>query len=91
MSTDFLDNSYSSNFKSPSQNKVQSFLNDLRTLLNTYDVKLYSHDCEVYIKGQGYIGYLEDNVETVEIVEGEETLYSSYKSITSDDWLLFLF
>lgn len=84
MSTESLDNSYSTSFSSTSQNKVQNFLNDLRTLLNKYDVKLYSHECEVYIKGQGYIGYLEDNVETVEIVEGEETLYSSYRSIASE-------
>lgn len=86
MSTESLDNSYSTSFSSTSQNKVQNFLNDLRTLLNKYDVKLYSHECEVYIKGQGYIGYLEDNVETVEIVEGEETLYSSYRSIASEVW-----
>ena len=61
---------------------VRYFLNDLRALLDKHKVKLYSHECEVYIEGQGYIGYLEDNVETVDIVEGEETLYSSQKSIT---------
>ena len=56
-------------------------MNDLRDLLDKYDVKLYSHDCEVYIKGKGYIGYLEDNIETIDIVEGEETLYFSLKTI----------
>ena len=64
--------------------RIKYFLNDLRSLLDKHKVKLYSHECEVYIEGQGYIGYLEDNVETVDIVEGEETLYSSKKSITID-------
>ena len=73
-----------SQFGSSTDEKVKQFLNDLRTLLDKHNVKLYSHECEVYIEGQGYIGYLEDNVETVDIVEGEETLYSSQKSITID-------
>jgi hypothetical protein len=64
--------------------RVKYFLNDLRALLDKHRVKLYSHECEVYIEGQGYIGYLEDNVETIDIVEGEETLYTSQKSITID-------
>jgi hypothetical protein len=64
-----------------SSNKVKNFLNDLRDLLNKHDVKLYGEGCEVYIKSLGYIGYLEDNIQTVEIIEGEETLYSSYKCL----------
>ena len=64
-----------------SKDNIKDFLNDLRDLLDNYDVKLYSNDCEVYIKGRGYIGYLEDNIETIDIVEGEETLYSSLKTI----------
>ena len=72
----------SSQISSSSDARVKYFLNDLRALLDKHKVKLYSHECEVYIEGQGYIGYLEDNVETIEIVEGEETIYSSQKSIT---------
>ena len=53
-------------------------------MLDKHRVKLYSHECEVYIEGKGYVGYLEDNVETIDIVEGEETLYASQKSITID-------
>jgi len=71
-----------SQFSSSTDERVKYFLNDLRDLLDKHKVKLYSHECEVYIEGQGYVGYLEDNVETVDIVEGEETLYSSQKSIT---------
>ncbi len=71
-----------SQFGSSTDEKVKQFLNDLRMLLDKHNVKLYSHECEVYIEGQGYIGYLEDNVETIDIVEGEETLYSSAKSIS---------
>jgi len=67
-----------------SDKRVNYFLNDLRALLDKHNVKLYSHECEVYIEGQGYVGYLEDNVETIDIVEGEETLYTSQKSITID-------
>lgn len=79
MTTDFIEKDYSG-FKSTSKNEIKDFLNDLRLLLDKHKVKLYSHECEVYISGQGYVGYLEDNVETVEIVEGEKTLYSSKKS-----------
>ena len=64
-----------------SKDNIEDFLSDLRNLLDNYDVKLYSNDCEVYIKGRGYIGYLEDNIETIDIVEGEETLYSSLKTV----------
>lgn len=66
---------------SNSNERVKHFLDDLRNLLDKHRIKLYSHECEVYIEGQGYIGYLEDNVETVDIIEGEETLFSSQKSI----------
>ena len=71
-------------FTSSADERVKYFLNDLRVLLDKHKVKIYSHECEVYIEGQGYVGYLEDNVETVDIVEGEETLYSSQKSIIID-------
>jgi len=73
-----------SQFISNSDKRVKYFLDDLRSLLDKHKVKLYGHECEVYIEGQGYIGYLEDNVETIDIVEGEETLYTSQKSITID-------
>jgi len=66
---------------SNSDERVKQFLNELRELLDKHRIKLYGHECEVYIEGQGYIGYLEDNVETVDITEGEETLFSSRKSI----------
>lgn len=81
--TGFTEIDYS-HLSSNSDERVRHFLNDLRSLLDKHKVKLYSHECEVYIEGQGYIGYLEDNVETVDIVEGEASLYSSQKSITID-------
>lgn len=79
MSTGFVEKDYT-NFNSSSTKKIQSFLDDLRNVLDKHDVKLYSHECEVYINGQGYIGYLEDNVDSVNIVDGNETLYTSYKT-----------
>lgn len=69
------------NISTNSTEKVISFLNDLRDVLNKHDVKLYGEGCEVYIKNLGYIGYLEDNIQTIEIIEGDETLYSSYKCL----------
>lgn len=82
MNTGFTEKDYTGFDATPAE-KIVNFLNDLRDCLNKHNVKLYSHECEVYIEGQGYIGYLEDNVETVEITEGEETLYTSYKSLSS--------
>ena len=79
--TEFSEIDYSQ-FSPNADERVKCFLNDLRALLDKHKVKLYSHECEVYIEGQGYIGYLEDNVETIDITEGEETLYASQKSIT---------
>ena len=58
-------------------NKVVSFLNDLRQLLDKHRAKLYSSDCELFMDGLGYIGVLEDNIETVEITDGSEVLYAS--------------
>ena len=80
MSSGFNEKDYTG-FESNSKNNVESFLNDFRDLLNKYDVKLYGEFCEVYIKNLGFIGYLEDNIETVEISDQGETVYSSYKSL----------
>ena len=61
---------------SPS-NKVVSFLNDLRQLLDKHRAKIYATDCELFMDGLGYVGVLEDNIETVEISDGSEILYTS--------------
>ena len=62
---------------SSSNDKITNFLSDLRVLLDKYGAKLYSSDCELYIDGIGYVGSLEDNIESIEITEGHEVLYSS--------------
>ncbi len=59
------------------RNKVVSFLNDLRQLLDKHNAKLYASDCELFMDGLGYVGVLEDNIETVEISDGSEILYTS--------------
>ena len=59
------------------KDKVVSFLNDLRELLDKHNAKLYATDCELFINGLGYVGMLEDNIETTEISEGNELLYTS--------------
>ncbi len=57
--------------------KVVNFLNDLRQLLDKHKAKLYATDCELFMNDLGYIGMLEDNIETVEISDGSEILYTS--------------
>ena len=57
--------------------KVVSFLNDLRHLLDKHNAKLYATDCELFMNDLGYVGMLEDNIETVEISDGSEILYTS--------------
>jgi hypothetical protein len=56
---------------------VVNFINDLRLCLDKHRVKLYTSNCEVYIDKLGFVGNLEDNIETVEITEGDEVLYTS--------------
>ncbi len=77
----------SSNFKEEtivlginSNDMIKNFIDDLRDLLDKHKAKLYSSDCELYMDGIGYVGSLEDNIETIEISEGYEVLYSSKRS-----------
>lgn len=63
--------------QSSSSDRVISFLNDLRELLDKHGAKLYATDCELYLNNIGYVGQIEDNIETVEISEGDEVIYSS--------------
>jgi len=83
-SNGFNENKYT-NSLTGSTEKVNSFLNDLRDLLNKHNVKLYGEYCEVYMKNQGFLGYLEDNIETVEITDNDKSLYSSYKCLIKDN------
>lgn len=63
--------------QSSSSDRVINFLNDLRELLDKHGAKLYATDCELYLNNIGYVGQIEDNIETVEISEGDEVIYSS--------------
>tara|TARA_B100001121_G_scaffold11274_1_gene9438 strand:+ start:523 stop:756 length:234 start_codon:yes stop_codon:yes gene_type:complete len=76
MSTSFKEDNYNQTFVDP-KTKVKSFLKDLRSLLDQHKVKIYASDCEIYIDGLGFVGSLEDNIETLEIVDGNEILYST--------------
>ena len=58
-------------------NKVVSFLNELRVLLDKHNAKLYATDCELFMDGLGYVGMIEDNIESVEISDGGDILFSS--------------
>jgi hypothetical protein len=60
-----------------SSDKVVLFLNDLRELLDKHNAKLYTTNCEVYMNNLGFIGLLEDNIETVEIIDGIDTFSSN--------------
>ena len=68
---------YNYNVTETSKKKVVGFLDDLRYVLDKHGVKLYTESCEVYLSGIGYVGYLEDNTETVDIIEEEEVLFTS--------------
>tara|TARA_B100001063_G_C16231368_1_gene296483 strand:+ start:186 stop:428 length:243 start_codon:yes stop_codon:yes gene_type:complete len=57
--------------------KVVSFLNDLRIILDKHNAKLYTSDCELFMDNLGYVGILEDNIETVEVTDGVEVVYAS--------------
>ena len=56
---------------------ITNFINDLRLLLDKHAVKLYTSNCEIYINKLGFIGNLEDNIETIEVTDGDEILYTS--------------
>ncbi len=72
----FKEKDYQQSFIDP-KTKILSFLNEMRTLLDNHKVKLYVTDCEIYIDGIGFVGNIEDNIETLDIVDGEEILYTS--------------
>jgi len=72
----FKEKDYQQSFIDP-KTKVLSFLKEMRTLLDKHKVKIYASDCEIYIDGLGFIGSIEDNIETIDIVDGEEILYTS--------------
>ena len=72
----FKEKDYQQSFIDP-RTKVLSFLKEMRTLLDKHKVKIYTASCEIYIDGLGYIGNIEDNIETLDITEGEEILYTS--------------
>ena len=57
--------------------KVVEFLNEFRELLDKHNAKLYTTSCELYMNSLGFIGMLEDNIETVEVIDGDEVLYTS--------------
>ena len=79
MSTGFKEESYSQTFINP-KIKIMKFLEDFRDLLDKHKAKIYTSDCELYIDGLGFIGNIEDNIETLEIVDGNDILYSTEKS-----------
>lgn len=76
MSTIYKEKDFTKNFGLP-EDKVVNFLNDLRVLLNKHNAKLYTTSCELYLNNLGFVGMLEDNIETVEVVDGDEVLYAS--------------
>ena len=62
---------------------VVEFLNEFRELLDKHNVKLYTTNCELYMNSLGFVGMLEDNIETVEVVDGDEILYTSKQKSNS--------
>ena len=65
------------NFTSQNKN-IQRFLDDLRNLLDEHNAKLYINQCELYLDSEGYVGFIEDNFLTVDLIlEGGEVIASS--------------
>tara|TARA_B100000902_G_C26653147_1_gene594786 strand:- start:45 stop:299 length:255 start_codon:yes stop_codon:yes gene_type:complete len=76
MSSIYKEQDFAQNIILPEVNVVK-FLNELRELLDKHNVKLYTTNCELYMNNLGFVGMLEDNIETVEVVDGDEILYTS--------------
>ena len=66
-----IDNSNSITPSFSSDEKTKNFIKDLRDLLDKHGAQLYISSCELYLKDNGYVGYIEDNLETIEIVDEE--------------------
>jgi hypothetical protein len=64
-------------FTYTSKDNVTLFCLELRELLDKYDAKLYSDGCELYLNKSGFVGYIEDNIETVDIIEGDKVIFTS--------------
>lgn len=64
-------------FTFTSNDNVTLFCLELRELLDKYDAKLYTDECELYFNKTGFVGCVEDNIETVDIVEGDKILFTS--------------
>ena len=64
-------------FTYTSKDNVTLFCLELRELLDKYDAKLYSNGCELYLNNSGFVGYVEDNIETIDIIEGDKVLFTS--------------
>lgn len=62
---------------SNSNDRVVDFLNELRVLLDKHKAKLYATDCELFMNDLGYVGMLEDNIESIEVSDGGEVIFSS--------------
>jgi|11_taG_2_1085331.scaffolds.fasta_scaffold00057_44 hypothetical protein len=64
-------------FTYTSKDDVTLFCLELRGLLDKYDAKLYSNGCELYFNNSGFIGNIEDNLETIDIIEGDKVIFTS--------------
>ena len=63
-----------------SSEKTKKFIKELRDLLDKHDAQLYISSCELYLKDNGFVGYIEDNLETIEIVDNDgNILYTTQK------------
>ena len=70
------------NLTKSSRSKVIEFLNNFRDLLDNHKVKItcYGGDIEIYIDGIGYVGYLEDDEDQLNLSDGENILFKSKNS-----------
>ena len=70
------------NLTKSSKSKVIEFLNNFRDLLDNHKAKItcYGGDIEIYIDGIGYVGYLEDDEDQLNLSDGENILFKSKNS-----------
>lgn len=59
--------------------KINKFLHDLKDVLKNNGARLVYDECELYIEGVGYVGFIEDNIDSLELVDSGEVIVSVNK------------
>jgi len=58
---------------------IKSFMNDLKNILSEHGARLHFDQCELFLNNCGYVGFIEDNIDTIDLVESGEVIVSLKK------------